>query len=312
MNQSEAERPLARFGGVPPPRAPWLAQALAIAPHRSYFDCAGASIELLTWGDRGKPGLLFLHGNAGHADWWSFIAPYFAQQRRCAAISWSGMGRSGWRDRYSIEGYAHELIGSIEAAGLADTRPPIAIGHSFGGIPLMYAAVHHTHRLCGGIMVDSFVPPPERKTPGWAVSGKGPPRYATEAEIVSRYRFAPPQDSAHPDIVDHLARHSVCEVEHESGEGRQWTWRFDPRMWATLDRSAADPLVERATLPMGLIYGEQSALVSAEHVARLVSRLPDCRFAAAVPHARHHLMVDQPHGLIAALRVGISALETRT
>lgn len=311
MRDAAAEPPLARFGGAPPPRAPWLAQALAMAPDRSRFACAGAAMELLTWGDRGKPGLLFLHGNGGHADWWSFIAPYFAQERRCAAISWSGMGRSDWRDFYSIETYADELVGAIDAAGLADAGPPVVVGHSFGGIPLMYAAVHHTHRLRGGIMLDSFVPPPERKTPGWAVSGKNPPRYATEADIVMRYRFAPPQDSAHPDIVDHLARHSVREVANDAGNGSEWTWRFDPRMWATLDRSAADPLVERANLPIGLIYGEQSALVSADHVARLVSRLPDCRFAAAIPHARHHVMVDQPLALIAALRVGIAALETR-
>ncbi len=311
MSEVEGEPPLARFGGSPPPRAPWLAEALATAPDRSEFLCDGAAIELLTWGERGRPGLLFLHGNGGHADWWSFIAPYFAKDRRCASISWSGMGGSGWRDQYSIEAYARELIGAIDAAGLADAGPPVVIGHSFGGIPLMYAAVHHTDRLRGGIMVDSFVPPPERKKPGWAVSGRSPPRYASEAEIIMRYRFAPHQDSAHPDIVDHLARHSLREVAADTPPGKQWTWRFDPRMWATLDRSAADPLVEQANLPIGLIYGECSALVTADHVSQLASRLPDCRFAAAIPHARHHIMVDEPIALIAALRVGIAALEQK-
>ena len=37
-------------------------------------------LEVLTWGEVGKPGLLFVHGNSAHADWWSFIAPFFAER----------------------------------------------------------------------------------------------------------------------------------------------------------------------------------------------------------------------------------------
>ena len=48
-------------------------------PERSFVEVDGAGIELLTWGDQGKPGILFLHGNGAHADWWSFIAPFFAR-----------------------------------------------------------------------------------------------------------------------------------------------------------------------------------------------------------------------------------------
>jgi hypothetical protein len=33
---------------------------------------------------------LLLHGNGAHADWWSFIAPYLANNFRVAAMSWSG------------------------------------------------------------------------------------------------------------------------------------------------------------------------------------------------------------------------------
>ena len=46
-----------------------------------------ADIELLTWGEIGKPGLIFVHGNSAHSDWWSFIAPFLADEfvRRGAA-----------------------------------------------------------------------------------------------------------------------------------------------------------------------------------------------------------------------------------
>ena len=220
------------------------------------------------------------------------------------------MGNSGWRAEYRIAHFSAEMLRAIDLAGLADVAPPVVVGHSFGGIPLMYTAAHHGDRIAGGIMVDSFVPPPDRGRPSWAVSGKPLPRYATEAEALARYRFAPPQTSDHPEIVDHLARHSIRQVAADDDGPAGWTWKFDPRMWATLDRHAADPLVEQVRAPIGLIFGEESGLVTDGHAATLAARLPDCRFVAAVPHARHHIMVDQPMALIAALRVGIAALET--
>ena len=88
---------LAPFQGAPPPTPAWFDAAIAQAPERTMITVEGANIELLTWGEVGKPGLLLLHGNGAHADWWSFIAPFFAKDWRVAAISWSGMGGSDWR-----------------------------------------------------------------------------------------------------------------------------------------------------------------------------------------------------------------------
>jgi len=104
----EFPAPLAAFNGEKPPAPPWFDAALADAPERSFFDFEGASIELLTWGEIGKPGLLLLHGNGASADWWTFIAPFFAQDWRVAAFSWSGMGRSDWRETYTAERFAQE------------------------------------------------------------------------------------------------------------------------------------------------------------------------------------------------------------
>ena len=56
------------------------------------IEVEGAKVEVLAWGQRGKPGLMFLHGGAAHADWWSFIAPFFAAQ---AASCRSDLHRHG-------------------------------------------------------------------------------------------------------------------------------------------------------------------------------------------------------------------------
>ena len=76
----EIASPLAPFVGKSPPYPEWFQKAIERAPHRALVPVDGANIELLTWGERGKPGLIFVHGNSAHADWWSFICPFFADQ----------------------------------------------------------------------------------------------------------------------------------------------------------------------------------------------------------------------------------------
>ncbi len=81
---------------------------IAIEPERSFVAVEGAEVETLAWGERGKPGLIFLHGGAAHADWWSFIAPFFARERRVVAPSFTGMGRSDWRSSYDFRQFVRE------------------------------------------------------------------------------------------------------------------------------------------------------------------------------------------------------------
>src|SRR5690606_7257377 len=113
---------LAHLSGARPPAPDWFNHALAIKPERSVVLVEDCPIELLTWGARGAPGLMFLHGNGAHADWWSYIAPFFADKFRVAAISWSGMGGSGWRKEYAMDLFISEVMAAGDAAGLFDGR----------------------------------------------------------------------------------------------------------------------------------------------------------------------------------------------
>ena len=55
------------------------------------------------------------------------LAPLLAQGRRVVAFSLSGMGRSGWRDTYSLEQHAREAIAVAEATGFADAVPAVRV-----------------------------------------------------------------------------------------------------------------------------------------------------------------------------------------
>lgn len=289
---------LESFQGQAPPAPAWFEAAVTMAPERSRIPAEGAQIELLTWGEVGKPGLVFLHGNGAHADWWSFIAPFFAKYWRVAAISWSGMGGSDWRPAYSAELFAAEIFAAVEAAGLeAGGIKPILVGHSFGGFPTLYCGVEHADRLRGIVMVDSSIQPPEKR---W----RGPPSrpdaanrvYATLEEALSRFRLAPPQGCENLYIADFIARGSLKQVEGG------WTWKFDPAIWQRFSMPDLGELLPRIACPAALMWGERSALMSQETLDYMFGEMPDDVLRVAIPDADHHVMVDQPLAFVAGLR----------
>ena len=192
---------LAAFEGARPPAPAWFDHALAQAPERARVEVEGAEVEVLTWGPPEGQGLLFLHGAGAHAGWWSFIAPFFAAQgRRVAALTWSGMGGSAWRERYGFDTYAAEAVAAARHAGLfAHAARPDLVAHSFGGAIACHLAASADGARFGRIVVaDAAVRPPGRRWSGppWRTN---PNRlYPTEAAALARFRLAPPQDCAKP------------------------------------------------------------------------------------------------------------------
>ena len=64
MPESTPMAPLAAFRGQKPPAPAWFERVVAIEPERTFVAIDGAEVETLAWGERGKPGLIFLHGGA--------------------------------------------------------------------------------------------------------------------------------------------------------------------------------------------------------------------------------------------------------
>jgi pimeloyl-ACP methyl ester carboxylesterase len=286
--------PLARFDGAIPDAPAWFDWAVAQAPERSTVEVEGAAIELLTWGEVGKPGLVFLHGNGAHADWWSFIAPFFAGDYRIAAISWSGQGGSGWRERYSAELFAQEILAAADAGRLGER--PLLVAHSFGGYQALHCAGAHGDRIRGAVIVDSVIHPPEKRWNGPPPRSRPNRVYATLPEALARFRLAPPQACENLYIADFIARRSLREVEGG------WTWKFDPFFWTHFDRADLAELLPRLRAPLAMIWGDRSRLVDQEALDYMFALLPGDMPRVIIPDADHHVMIDQPLAFVAALR----------
>jgi pimeloyl-ACP methyl ester carboxylesterase len=302
--------PLAHLAGVPPDAPDWFGCALARKPERSFIPVAGARIETLTWGERGRPGLLFLHGNSAHADWWSFIAPFFADRFRIAALSWSGMGGSDWRERYSIDLFVEEAMTVAEATGLfaSDVKPVIA-AHSFGGFVTLAAAARHGERLKGAILVDTPIFLRERRSEQSRTRGPDSFRpnriYPTLEAALARFRYAPLQPCGNLFITDFLARHSIRQVETGKGDG--WTWKFDPYLWREYKSENPARSLSGARCPLALVNGERSPLISDDDLARTQSLAGTDVPVIKIPEAYHHVLADQPLALVAAIRSLLAA-----
>lgn len=280
----------------------WFVRALADEPERATISVAGATIETLAWGERGAPGLLFLHGNGAHADWWRFIAPFFADDWRVGAISWSGMGRSSWRDVYTMEHHHQEMLAGAEALGLFDgPAKPQIVAHSFGsGVAIQVVATPQGDRFGGLIVADNGARMPRGEDPFAGRRIWANPGYATLDEGAARFRLRPVQRCDNAYILDFIGERSLRQQD----DGR-WHWCFDPQ--ADVSRGAAHvhdsgETIARARCPLSFVWGDRSSLMPGEIIERTIAMAPPGSRFVAMPDAGHHLMLDQPLGFVAAVR----------
>jgi pimeloyl-ACP methyl ester carboxylesterase len=299
--------PLAPLDGAPPAAPQWFIDAVAIKPEENIVEVEGAKIHYLRWGDRTRPGLLLVHGNAAHAHWWDFIAPFMARDYNVAAMDLSGMGDSDWRPNYAMELFAREQMAVCEHAGMFGVgEPPVIAAHSFGGFVTMLTGGLYGDRLAGTVIIDSPVNPPDR--PG------GPPRrdpkphhvYLSLGAAMARFRLMPPQDCENLYILDWVARHSLKEVDGG------WTWKFDPAIWQRFSIGDTAERLRATKCRIGIFRGENSVLLPpsiGEYMFNLLGRAAP---VVEIPQARHHIMLDQPLALVAALRALLADWEHST
>ncbi len=196
---------------VQAPAPDWYHANMANAGEERFAEVDGCPVHYLYWPVKNgtKRNLLLVHGGGGHAHWWSFIAPFLAQDCNVAAISLSGMGDSGTRDFYSADIRVSDMRGVIATAfgGKGET---FICGHSFGGFMTSRFGQLHGDEVSGIIVADSPFRPPHMRE----VDQKRRPRmgnkrhYATFDEAWRRFRLMPVQPCENDFLVEHIGRHS--------------------------------------------------------------------------------------------------------
>jgi pimeloyl-ACP methyl ester carboxylesterase len=273
----------------------WFTRAIGQRPASNVIEVAGTDIHYLTWGHVGQPGLVFVHGGAAHAQWWSFLAPFFASEWRIAALDLSGHGDSGRREQYSHTQWADEVMAVAEAAGI--TEPPIIVGHSLGGMVTIQVGHEYGDNIAGVVIVDSPVrrPDPESEAGSTGRTFRSPGTYPDLETAMKRFRLIPHQPCSNTYIIEHIARNSL--VETEAG----WTWKFDPRVFVRTIVGLRDQLAAIETR-IALIRGDLSVVVPPDTAAYMYQLMGGRAPVISIPEAHHHLILDQPLAFVSSLR----------
>ncbi|MER6981212.1 alpha/beta fold hydrolase [Streptomyces carpinensis] len=276
----------------------------------------GARIRYLRWPGGPGPATLLVHGGSAHAHWWSPLAPLLRSRGPVVAMDLSGHGLSDWRpDGYTVTQWAGEVRA---VAGATSTAPPVVIAHSMGGIVSAHLAVTAGDTIGRLVVVDSPVwdsaPAPEGEI---AARADAPTRFHADPEVpIARFRLIPRQECSNSWYLRHIAWHGLTATTHG------YRWRFDPRIFAgNGGGTGAGNRIARfegslsdSACPYAVVMGENSYLTpQAVEVFGAASRSPAAVSRhgrtplALVPSAGHHVLLDQPLALVAAVRGVLAA-----
>jgi pimeloyl-ACP methyl ester carboxylesterase len=275
----------------------WFRAALAASAAVGSVTVDRAPISYRAWGGENPSGLVLVHGGAAHARWWDHIGPLLAHDRRVVALDLSGHGDSGRRDRYSLDGWAHEVMAVATAAGITD--PPVIAGHSMGGFVALRAAGLFGAALKGIAVIDS---PVQDITPEQQAAREerafGPLRvYPTRETAIARFHPMPDQPTL-PYILEHVASTSIRAVE-----GGGWSWKFDPAVFAR--SQAALTLLRQLDCRVALFFAEHG-IVPPDTTELMYDKLGQRAPVIEIPAASHHVMLDQPIALVTGIRTLLS------
>ena len=270
----------------------WFTAALATAPEERATKCEGTSIAYRAWGDPADRTIVLVHGGAAHSRWWDHIAPLLARGWRVVAMDLSGHGDSGRRDRYSLDTWAREVLAVVADAGTAAST--VVIGHSMGGLVTLRLATLAGSQIAGAVAIDSPIrdmAPEDRAARQHRAFG--PLRvYSTREAAIARFRPIPDQPVL-PWVAGHVAATSIRPAEGG------WTWKFDPQVFV---RDHLTPeLLTRLDCRVALFRAEHG-LVTPQQGEVIYDRLGRVAPLIEIPVAGHHIMLDEPVALAAALR----------
>jgi pimeloyl-ACP methyl ester carboxylesterase len=289
-------------------RPAWFSANLAVPYESCFVDVDGAPVHYRRWGDTTKPGLLFVHGGAANASWFTFLAPFFVRTHHVAAIDLSGMGDSSPRPSYHKDQFVADVLGVLRHSGMLDhPTKPVVVGHSMGGMVTAQLGRERADALLGVVICDVASMPRDPEAFAAAFAERrisGPPTvkkyYPTRDAALARYRLAPAQPCVNQYILDYLATESV----HETAEG--WTWKFDVGVFSMERPSPDGPPMDLRFDGIGcraaLVYGSRSHFADEATLGFMREETGGRVPIVIVPDAHHHLFIDQPLAFTAAVQ----------
>src|SRR5688572_9896434 len=202
-----------------------LAPAASVSRH---VEANGLNLHYLDYGGPAAgPVMLCVHGGAANGHWYDYVAPAFTTDYRVLAIDLRGHGDSPWTDppAYAYEDYASDLAQVVERL---DLHHFVLVGHSMGGAVSTLYATTYPGRVGKLIIVDTSIRLAADRVARLRDVGSRPgTRFATQEDLVSKYRLRPGNALAPVEVQRHIAAHSSRQTDDGA-----WIYKFDRNVYA--------------------------------------------------------------------------------
>lgn len=259
----------------------------------------------LAYDDRGEgPVLLCLPGLTRNMDDFEPVVDHFAHRARVIRMDFRGRGASGYDpdfSHYNVVQESQDVIGLLDHLGL--DRAAI-LGTSRGGLVVMTLAATAKHRL-SGVCFNDIGPVIEPAGLTYIMGYLGLP--PTDPDFDAALRDIPKRMGARfPNVPTDIWATYIRRIWNVAEDGTL-SLRYDPKLRdATLAQMAAAegqpapdlwPLFAALDgLPLALIRGANSDLLSPQTAAKMQALRPDMIFAD-VANRGHVPFLDEPESL---------------
>jgi len=251
----------------------------------------------------GRRTCILLHGfGEGSYVWDAFISD-IASAARLIAIDFRGHGDSSWdpQARYTVLRHVMDVLQVIETLRLDRC---VLVGHSLGGAVALRVAARRPQVL-ESVMVIDYGP---RLNPAGAervrLDFRDSLRNWGSVDEYARWlqERRPFADAA---ILSRMAQRSLC-LDPRGG----WRLKADPALcsdavWTGFESAEAWEMLKLISVPVTVVRGMGSAVLSANVLGQMMRVLPDGR-AVTVANAGHAVMSDNPREFTQVLRSFLS------
>lgn len=256
----------------------------------------GVALRYLDWPGRGAT-LVLLHGGSLTAHTWDLVALALAGEYRLIALDLRGHGLSDWSERYSIPNSVRDLEALVAELGVESVH---VAGMSLGGsVAAHYAAAPRT-RARSLLLVD-VGPWVDFSATGNMREFMGRPIAELSLEELVDRAFAVSTSGGPRDKILYRYLHMTTRLADGS-----LAWRNDrrrPHDYAHILAKLEElpELAKAMDLPVRIVRGGRSRVLSDEKVARFASCFPNGSWIR-VEDAGHNVQEDAPRALADALR----------
>ena len=225
-------------------------------------------LHLHEWGDPGAQPVVCIHGVNAHGRRFRRLAEdRLAKRFRVLAPDLRGHGFSGWEPPWTIATHAHDILETLDAAGV---RTAPFVGHSFGGRLILELAVLDPDRLARVALLDPAIQILPHVGLDFAERERADHAYFSQEESIQARLdtgVPTPREFLEEEAAEHLVRHA---------DGR-FRFRYCQSAVVSMygELCTPPPPPETLTVPTMLLHASEFGLVREEQLDAYRAALAD-------------------------------------